>query len=139
MQREDFFAAVWKYMTRDEDKPENLTGLPLAEQVKRATQLPDKTAILYTSFFIDNTGSIYSSSEALSAIAEVANRPIVIDVDSLVGRGATGGFVLNNVSYGQEVASLALRIIDGVAVSTIPVTVSDFSGHRQAAPIKRNL
>jgi signal transduction histidine kinase len=105
----------------------NLTGLPLAEQIKRAAELPDKTAILYTSLFIDNAGTTYSSQDALSAIAEVANRPIVVDVDSLSGHGATGGFVLNNVSYGQEVASLTLRIIDGVGVDRIPVKVSQFT------------
>jgi signal transduction histidine kinase len=105
----------------------NLTGLPLAEQLKSAAGLPDQTAILYTAFFIDNAGTIYSSADALSAIAEVANRPIVVDVDALVGRGATGGFALNNVAYGRQVASLTLRIIDGVGVDTIPVAVSEFT------------
>jgi ABC-type uncharacterized transport system substrate-binding protein len=105
----------------------NLTGRPLAEQVKRAADLPDRTAILYTAFFIDDAGTIYSSADALSAIAEVANRPIVVDVEALVGRGATGGFALNNVSYGRQVASLALRIIDGAGVDTIPVAVSEFT------------
>jgi signal transduction histidine kinase len=105
----------------------NLTGLPLAEQATRASQLPAKTAILYTSLFIDDAGTIYSSADALSAIAKVANRPIVIDVDTLVGRGATGGFVLNNVSYGREVASLTLRIIDGIDAAKIPAAVSEFT------------
>ncbi len=105
----------------------NLTGRSLTEQAERAAGLPDKTAILYTSLFIDDAGTIYSSAEALSAISEAANRPIVVDVETLVGRGATGGLALNNVSYGREAASLALRIIDGVGVDTIPVSVSEFT------------
>jgi signal transduction histidine kinase len=105
----------------------NLTGRPLAEQLKRAADLPEKTAILYVSLFIDDAGTMYSSPDALSEIAKVANRPIVVDIDNLVERGATGGFVLNNVSYGREVALLALRIIEGSEVAKIPVAVTEFT------------
>jgi signal transduction histidine kinase len=104
----------------------NVTGLPLAAQVARAAALPDKTAILYTSLFIDDEGTRYSSPDALTAIAKVANQPIVVDVESLVGFGATGGFVLNNVAYGKEVAALALRILDGAGVAN-PVAVTEFT------------
>ena len=60
--------------------------------------LPDKTAILYTSLFIDDEGTRYSAHDALAAIARVANRPRVVDVESRIGLGATGGFVLDNVA-----------------------------------------
>jgi signal transduction histidine kinase len=105
----------------------NLTGRPLAEQVARAASLPDKTAILYTGLYIDDAGKYYSSIEALADIAKAANRPIAIDVDALLGNGAAGGYVLNNVAYGQAVARLALRIIDGANVAAIPVSVGDFT------------
>jgi len=105
----------------------NLTGSPLAVQAMRAATLPDKTAILYTSLFIDDEGTRYSSHDALAEIARVASRPIVIDVESLVGFGATGGFVLNSIAYGKEVAAFALRILDGASVAANPVTVSEFT------------
>ena len=97
----------------------NLTGLPLAAQMRQASALPKNTAILYTSLFIDNEGTRYSSTEALAEIAKVANRPILIDVENLVGAGATGGFALNNVAYGKEVAALALRILNGGSIAEI--------------------
>jgi signal transduction histidine kinase len=105
----------------------DLTGLPLRVQAARAAALPDKTAIFYTSLFIDNEGTRYSSRDALITIAKVANRPIVIDVESLVGSGATGGYVLNNVAYGQEVAALVTRLLDGANVAENPATVSEFT------------
>jgi ABC-type uncharacterized transport system substrate-binding protein len=105
----------------------NLTGMPLAEQAARAAVLPQRTAILYTSLFVDDAGTPYSSPDALATVAKVANRPIVIDVDALIGTGATGGFVLNNVTYGQAVARLALRILDGASVAAMPVTVGEFT------------
>ena len=105
----------------------NLTGRSLAEQARRAATLPDRTAILYTGLFIDDAGTLYSSVDALAAIANVANRPIVIDVEVLVGPGATGGYALNNVSYGKEVAALVRRILDGTSVAAIPVATSEFT------------
>ena len=105
----------------------NLTGLPQRVQEERAAALPDKTAILYTSLFVDDEGARYSARDALAAIASVANRPIVVDVESRIGLGATGGFVLDNVAYGQEVAALVLRILDGASIATNPVAVSEFT------------
>lgn len=105
----------------------NLTGLPLTVQAMRAAALPDKTAILYTALFIDDDGTRYSSPDTLTVIARVANRPIVTDVEKLVGLGATGGFVLDNVAYGQEVAALVLRILDGASVAANPVAISEFT------------
>jgi C4-dicarboxylate-specific signal transduction histidine kinase len=89
--------------------------------------LPDRTAILYTALFIDDAGIQYSSPDALATIAKVANRPIAVDVDVLMGSGAAGGYVLNNLAYGQAVARLALRILDGANVAAIPVSVGDFT------------
>jgi PAS domain S-box-containing protein len=103
----------------------NLTGLPLSEQVMRAATLPSNTAILYTSLFVDDAGTRYSSPDALAEIAKHADGPIVVDVEALIGAGATGGYVLDNVSYGKEVASLALRILDGTEPAAIAVEVSN--------------
>jgi signal transduction histidine kinase len=108
-------------------KVTDLTGLPLAQQVKPAAAFPNSTAILYTSLFIDSFGTTYSSSDALLEIVKVANRPIVVDVEALMGFGATGGFVLDNIAYGKQAASLALRVLDGEPAGSIPVTASEFT------------
>ena len=105
----------------------NLTGLPLAEQVHRAAAFPPKTAILYLSLFVDDAGTTYSAWDSLAAIAKVANRPIVVDVDSLIGAGATGGYVLNNVSYGRQTARLVLQILDDANVASSPVAIAEFT------------
>ena len=114
-------------MLASESKLSNLTGLPLTEQVMRAGRLPDKTAILYTSLFVDDEGTRYSASDAMAEIAMVANRPIVIDVEALLGLGATGGFVLKNAGYGKDVAALVLRILDGASIAANPVAVGEFT------------
>jgi PAS domain S-box-containing protein len=105
----------------------NLTGQALPDQLRQVASLPDKTAILYTSLFIDDADTRYSPEDALVAVASVAKRPIVIDVESQIGLGAAGGYVLDNVAYGQEVAALGRRVLDGESADAIPVAVSEFT------------
>jgi len=105
----------------------DLLGLPMAEIRKRAAALPIETAIIYTSLTFDGAGTTYAPHEALAAFADVANRPIVIDVETNVGHGGTGGFVATPALAGEAAAQLALRILEGEAASNIPIATSDFT------------
>jgi hypothetical protein len=62
----------------------------------------------------------YVPAEALSLVAEVANRPIVISTETFLGRGAVGGFVVTPGAIGQNAARLAARVLGGEDVATIP-------------------
>ena len=69
----------------------------------------------------------YIPADALELVAKVANRPILVDVDSDVGRGAVGGPVLSAAAVGEEAAKLTLRILNGESASAIPVTTGNFA------------
>jgi len=103
----------------------DLMGLPMTEIRKRVAVLPEKTAIIHTSITLDGAGVAYIPHEALKAVAAVANRPIVIDVETSVGYGATGGFVSTPVPVGAAAARLALRVLAGEKPSDIPITKGD--------------
>jgi signal transduction histidine kinase len=103
----------------------DLTGLPMKELRKRVAILPDRTAILYTAIYSDGEGTFYPPADAVALVAEVANRPIVVTVETNLGRGSIGGFVLTPSAIGEEAAQLALRILDGENASSIPVTTGD--------------
>jgi signal transduction histidine kinase len=105
----------------------DLTGLPMTELRRRTVALPDDTAILYTGIYIDGAGVGYIPRDALVAIAEVANRPIVIDADTYVGQGAVGGFIVDPRAIGQAAAELTLRILNGESATNIPVAVGNFN------------
>ena len=105
----------------------DLIGLPMTEIRKRVAALPDDTAIIYTSVTLDGAGTAYIPHEGLAAFAEVANRPIVVDVETNIGHGGAGGFITTPGPVGQAAARLALRILDGENASTIPVTTGDFT------------
>src|SRR6516165_5845203 len=84
----------------------DLTGLPMAEVKRRVAALPEHTAILYTAIFIDGAGVAFDPTEALAAITEVANRPIVISTETQLGRGAVGGLILRPRLVGDDSARL---------------------------------
>jgi signal transduction histidine kinase len=103
----------------------DLTGLSLAEVKARVAALPDDTAILYTAMTNDGAGTNYLPYEMIHLIAEVANRPIVVDVDNRIGLGGTGGAVVRPAMLGEEAAEIVLRIFNGEAASQIPIAASD--------------
>src|SRR5262252_9634255 len=105
----------------------DLIGLPMTEVRKRVAVLPEDTVIICTSLTDDGAGARFSPYAGLALLAEVANRPIVVDVETNIGYGATGGFVATPVPLGQATAQLALRILNGEDPSKIPVIKGDFT------------
>ena len=105
----------------------DLTGLPMSEIRKRVAVLPENTAIIYTAISVDGAGMGYVPRDALALVAEVANRPIVVDVETYLGYGGTGGLVVHPVPAGQTMAWLALRILNGESPAKIPVAVGDLA------------
>ncbi|GLS21691.1 histidine kinase [Labrys miyagiensis] len=106
-------------------KVADLTGLPIAELSKRVSALPEKSAILYTPIYSDGNGAQLLPAEAVTRLAETANRPIIANVETYIDRGAVGGYMLSPAITGDEAAGLALQILDGVQPSQIPVAVGN--------------
>ena len=104
----------------------DLLGLPMTEIRKRVAVLPEDTAIIYTAINVDGAGVAYIPREALAAVAEVANRPIVIDAETSVGYGGAGGLVTRPHLIGQQTARIVLRIFNGERPSDIPIAVGEF-------------
>src|SRR5215475_1519127 len=104
----------------------DLIGLPMTEIRKRVAVLPERTAIIHTAVNVDGAGVAYLPHESLAAVAEVANRPVVIDVETSVGHGGTGGLVSHPALVGRETAQIVLRILSGERPRDIPITEGDF-------------
>jgi signal transduction histidine kinase len=102
----------------------DLTGLPMEQLLQRISTLPDQTAIVYIGIYVGGSGTAFIPADALALIAKTANRPIVVDVDSYLGRGAVGGYMLTATSVGEQAARLVLRVLDGESASTIPISSS---------------
>jgi signal transduction histidine kinase len=103
----------------------DLTGLPMSDLQTRVGSLPEATAILYTAIYSDGRGVYFPPAEALKLFAPHANRPIVIAIETNLGSGAIGGYLLKAGPIGAEAGRFALRIINGENAANIPVTKAD--------------
>ncbi|TMJ04546.1 MAG: GHKL domain-containing protein [Alphaproteobacteria bacterium] len=103
----------------------DLTGLPIRNVKERVAILASDSAILFTTLNVDGDGKVLTPRQALDTIARSANRPIVVDVETHVGRGAAGGFVVRPAVVGKETAELVSRVFDAGTASRIPITASD--------------
>jgi signal transduction histidine kinase len=103
----------------------DLTGLSLAQVRQRVAKLPADSAIVYTTMNRDENGTVLLPRDALASIAQTANRPIVVDIETYLGSGGTGGFVVLPYLVGRSAASLLLRVINGEDPSQIPVAPAE--------------
>jgi signal transduction histidine kinase len=103
----------------------DLTRLRMADLKQQMASLPSDSAIIYIGLTRDADNVAYTSYEALAALAEVANRPIIIQADTNLGTGAVGGIVASFSSIGHEAAQLALRVLAGENPTDIPVTTGN--------------
>jgi signal transduction histidine kinase len=100
----------------------DLIGMTVNETRSRVENLPDRSAIIYSATYSDRDGSFYPPAIALSRVAEVANRPIIVAAETLIEPGAIGGYVLLPGVLGTEAARLVLRIFNGEAATDSPAT-----------------
>jgi signal transduction histidine kinase len=104
----------------------DLTGLRMVELRGRVAALPADTVIYFTTLTFDGDQPAFISRDALAAVSEVANSPIIVDLETHVGYGSVGGLVADPSAIGRALARLALRIIGGESASNIPVVTGDF-------------
>jgi signal transduction histidine kinase len=105
----------------------DLMGLPLREIKRRVVALPPNSVVYYIGINSDPGATYNSAAQVLPSIVEVANRPIVVDAETLFGSGAVGGFIFSPIQIGQDAGRLALRILNGENASGIPVTTGSNS------------
>ena len=105
----------------------DLTGLPVEEVKKRIAALPSDAAIAYTPIYSDETGRSHNPGEVLEVLAEVADRPIVVDSETLIGKGATGGIVLSAEDLARDAGRRISRILNGEAAASIPIAYGSFT------------
>jgi signal transduction histidine kinase len=100
-----------------------IIGLRMAEIRRKVAELPDDSAIIYSTVYSNGEGAFYPPATALSFIAEKANRPIIVGAETFLAPGGIGGFVLVPAVIGADAARTALRILGGEPASKISPTI----------------
>ena len=99
-----------------------LTDLPMSKLLERLRHLPAHSMVLYLSFFKDAQGREFLNiAEALPMIAGAANAPVFGIVDTQLGHGIVGGFVVSFEEQGKIMGRDALEILAGKPPQDIPI------------------
>jgi signal transduction histidine kinase len=101
-----------------------LNDLPWPQLLQRVSQLPDHSAILFTTYFVDPLGAGFLSPEACRSISAVSNAPVYGTLDTVLHCGIVGGRIYSVEAASRGAANLGLRILGGESISTIPVDQS---------------
>jgi PAS domain S-box-containing protein len=104
----------------------DLTGLSMKELLKRVSQLPAATAILFVTLGQDGAGNRFVSAEAQRMVSKSANAPLYNFIDSAFGYGSVGGCMTSLEANGRKAAELVLRVLSGEKADAIePVVMRD--------------
>jgi signal transduction histidine kinase/ABC-type uncharacterized transport system substrate-binding protein len=103
----------------------DLSGLRMEDVKNRVAALPEKTAIIFTVLTFDGATPAFVSRDAVEVVAQHANRPIVVDLETNLGNGAVGGFVADSYPIGIQAARIVRRILNGEMTSAIPVVTDN--------------
>jgi PAS domain S-box-containing protein len=111
-------------LRRYEEKVEitYLTDQAMSAFLDRLKRLPPNTIIFYTLIRQDATGKHFiPATQSVPMITAVANAPVFVTSDSLVGTGAVGGYVHSYAALGQIASRIATRILAGERPQDIPI------------------
>jgi len=101
---------------------EYLTDLAMPALLERLRHLSNNTLVLYTSLTTDAAGRDFiPATESVPIVAAVANAPVFILADTLVGQGTVGGYVVSFAAQGKLAAAIATRVLQGERPRDIPI------------------
>jgi ABC-type uncharacterized transport system substrate-binding protein len=87
-------------------------------------KLPRDTIVLYTTLFRDASGQTYVSRDVLRDLAAASSAPVYGFFETYVGQGVVGGCVTSLEEQGKSAARMALRVLAGESLGSIPVQPS---------------
>jgi len=98
-------------------------------------RLPDNCLIFYMFFYGNPASKFHENTESISRIARAARVPVYSAYDFNLGYGIVGGKLLSAFDHGKTAGEMALSILNGKPVETIPVQYETPAGylfdHRQ--------
>ncbi len=100
---------------------EFIEDFSIAELKERVWKLPRSSLILLSVANRDRTGRFIDYEESISHIYSESSVPIYSLWDTYLGNGIVGGRLTNGYHQGKTAALMALRIMKGESVESIPV------------------
>gem|GEM_PF-356568 len=99
-----------------------LNKLPFKEMLQKIETIIENGVIMYLVMQVDSNGKILVPAQVAKEIADVAHVPVYGMLDTNMGTGITGGFLINHREMGKRAAEISIGILNGKEVNTIPVS-----------------
>jgi PAS domain S-box-containing protein len=99
----------------------SLADSTLGEMVDTLSRLPSTSAVLLAQHFRDRDGQTYSVDESTPILTARCSVPCFAVADIRMGLGALGGDVVSGYYHGKAAAEMAVSILSGKDVKSIPV------------------
>ncbi|MBN2619137.1 MAG: PAS domain-containing protein [Spirochaetales bacterium] len=91
------------------------------ELISLVENLQNDTAILTTVFSRDKNNIFFEYNDFFPLLAQRSKVPVYVTWDFALNQGTIGGIVVDGYKHGKEAASMALEILNGKSVNTIPI------------------
>ncbi len=98
-----------------------LNDKSLEEAVKEAQQAPKDSIILITTYYVDADGKVAGFEDFCELISQNSSVPVYHLYDFGMGHGAIGGSMLSGRLQGEEAGEIALSILQGEKIESIPI------------------
>jgi len=101
----------------------SLGDMTLDELAQKLSKLNSDSIVLLLHHFVDISGTPYTIKESTSLLAKSSSVPVFVVNESRMGIGALGGHLVNGYSQGEAAAEIAVKILMGTDVKSIPVFI----------------
>ncbi|MFA8434888.1 MAG: ABC transporter substrate binding protein [Marinifilaceae bacterium] len=100
---------------------EYLDEFAVEDLIKRLQELPPEYMVYLLSLNRDSNQNYFSYADAIQIVSQNTTVPVYGSWSFYVGKGITGGVITSGFDQGHIAAEVALKILRGTSVSTIPV------------------
>jgi signal transduction histidine kinase len=105
----------------DRYKVRYLLGLPYDDLLSELSQLSPDTIVIMSTIFVDGKGLVHTPQEVAAAVPKMAAAPVYSPVSTFIDQGIVGGYMDSFEAHGVAAADLALDILSGKPVGTLPL------------------
>jgi len=96
------------------------SDLTYSELLADVSRLPSDTIVLLLTVFADSEGKRFIPRDVAAAVAKASTAPVYGLFDTYIGNGIIGGYTDTFESLGITAADMALEILSGTDVATLP-------------------
>lgn len=98
-----------------------LDNLSTGQMLRRIKELPPSSLVLALSYSRDREGAVFDLAKAAEMLGEQSPVPVYAVHEEHIGHGIIGGSLLGGREHGTKAAEMALEVLNGRDIATLPV------------------